>query len=300
MPDVSLGLVLLVASASIFGPLSGWLAGQRSRSIALWGIFGVILGPIAPGLLLSAPPGRCAACRWPVAGWAPVCLACGADVRTGVPVTLESESPASPSVDPVGGPVTQPAESPPLRRRRRTPDKALPVARPPATPAASGQTRRRARRDAPPLTIVPGLNHEPAPSEHDWTPRVPATRLGRRPADAPAVRPEASDPGEAALAILGSGVYVGGNRPIEAGNRYLLARVAGELQILGPVHLDPGRVADRVPIQAIGAFVLEGRLVIDGRDAKTDISMAFVSVSQEREVDIVAALSPPSAAASQQ
>src|SRR4051794_14686656 len=84
LPDVSLGVILAVASASIFGPLSGWLAVQRRRNVALWGVFGVILGPIAAGLLMSAPPGRCAACRRPVAGWERRCVACGADVQTGL------------------------------------------------------------------------------------------------------------------------------------------------------------------------------------------------------------------------
>jgi hypothetical protein len=132
---------------------------------------------------------------------------------------------------------------------------------------------------------------------------VAATNLGRRPDGTWTARPPtvvASDAEGATLAILGSGVYVGGNRPIHVGNRYLLARVADELQILGPVHLDPGAVADRVSLRAVEAFVLEGRLMIGSRDARTDISMAFVAVSQEREVDIVAALGTSESAASAQ
>lgn len=295
MPDVSIGLVLVVASASIFGPLSGWLAGQRRRNVVVWAVFGAILGPIAVGLLLSAPPGRCAACRWPVAGWTPVCVSCGADVRTGDSAPTQSEPPASPDAEPDAEVAIQPSE-PPLRGRRRTSDKALPAAR---TRTTGTRSRTTARPEVPPLTIVPGPNRERDPAEPDWTSRVPATRLGRRPTDGPAAHPLASEPERAALAILGSGVYVGGNRPIQAGNRYLLARVADELQILGPVHLDPGTVADRIPIHAIEAFAVEGRLVIGGRDAKTDVSMAFVSVSQASDVDIVAALSAPPAAASQ-
>jgi hypothetical protein len=139
------------------------------------------------------------------------------------------------------------------------------------------------------------------PDDHDWSSHVPATRLGRRPADETAVRPADGTSNEQDLgapAILGSGVYVGGNRPIQVGSRYVLARAAGELQIRGPVHLDPGAVADRLPLRSIEAFVLDGRLVIGGREAKTNISMAFVAVSQERDVDIVAALSGPESTAS--
>ncbi len=297
MPDVSLGTVLVVASASIFGPLSGWLATQRQRNVAVWLVFGILLGPIAPALILGAPPGRCAACRWPVAGWAGTCTACGADVRTGAPAPTEPERLTSSAAEAVPEAPGEP-EEPTRRVRRRTTD-GSPTS---AETRGSGRSRSGARPAVPPLRIVPGLDEPAPPLEPPWSSRVPATRLGHRPDTRPAAQPasSASHGERAQLAILGSGVYVGGNRPIQAGSRYLLARVVDELQVLGPTHLDPGAIADRVPIESIEAFVIEGRLLIVGRDSETELSMAFVSVSQESGVDIVATLGGPASAASAQ
>jgi len=148
----------------------------------------------------------------------------------------------------------------------------------------------------------PSISMSP-PADHDWSSHVPATRLGRRPADdgqdVRAGEPIPDDAHAGAVAILGSGVYVGGNRPIHPGDRYLLATGNEELRILGPVHLDPGVVADRVPLDAIEGFVIEGRLMISGRPGRSDVAMAFVSVSLARGVDIIEALGAPAAAASQ-
>ena len=79
---------------------------------------------------------------------------------------------------------------------------------------------------------------------------------------------------------------MGGNRPIETGSRYLLARVGDELQVLGPLHLNPGQVADRLTLGNIDAFLVDGRLLVGGRNGREDVTMAFVSVSLERGVDL--------------
>ena len=280
MPDVSLGPVLLVASASIFGPLSGWLAGQRRRNVAIWALFGVTLGPIAAALLLGAPPGRCAACDRPVGGWRDRCATCGSSVRTGLAPAPEIEHPIPP-VPPVPSSAAG-APGPVVRTRARR-------RRSEATPAAS-----------PPVAIAVSAESNGG-GDRGWAPRVPATRLGHRPEGGAPTNRGPSEAGDAVgtpLAVLGSGVYIGGNRSIQPGNRYLLARVADELQILGPVHLDPGAVADRVPLATIEAFRIEDRLVIGGRDGTSDVSMAFVAVSEGRGIDITVELAPPESAAS--
>ncbi|MEO5939833.1 MAG: hypothetical protein ABIQ76_03000 [Candidatus Limnocylindrales bacterium] len=269
MPDVSLGLLFVVASASIFGPLSAWLAGQRMRNMAVWGIFGIILGPIAPGLLVSAPPGRCAACRWPVGGWGRRCVACGADVRSGSVWVTDSALPAGASeLARAGmGPLVNQLSGPPTHLGNAAP-----------TAAVLGGT-------------VAG---------QAWSSRVAPTELGHRPVDALPVGSLDRAGGEhenVAITTLGSGVYVGGNRRMQTGNRYLLARDVEELQILGPVHLDPATIADRVPLAAIEAFFLEERLIIGSRDSSTDIAMAFVALSLQQGMDIVAALGSPRSAA---
>jgi hypothetical protein len=111
--------------------------------------------------------------------------------------------------------------------------------------------------------------------------------------------PTDPDPDPAgAIQIVGSGVYMGGNRPIETGNRYLLARAGGELQILGPVHLDAGHIADRLPVRDIEVFLLDGRLLIGSRNERKDVTMAFVAVSLDRGVDLESVFGPPTHPAS--
>ena len=173
-----------------------------------------------------------------------------------------------------------------------------PIAHPDVAPVLTlaGRTRlspaERARRNPSAAPASRGPSAEGA-SDGEWTPRVLPTALGRPPVETPPAGPidhSGGEPASDAIAILGSGVYAGGNRRIEPGNRYLLARVVDELQILGPVHLDPAAIADRIPIAAIEAFVLEERLIIESRDKRTDISMSFVAVSLQRGIDIQAVL----------
>ena len=67
---MSIPFVLIVVMAAVFGPVCSWLALRRARSWAVWFIFGVLLGPIAVGLLLAAPPGRCPSWGAPTRGGA--------------------------------------------------------------------------------------------------------------------------------------------------------------------------------------------------------------------------------------
>ncbi|HET7473863.1 MAG TPA: hypothetical protein VFJ71_12110, partial [Candidatus Limnocylindrales bacterium] len=250
MPELSVGFVLLVASASIFGPLSGWLAAQRGRNPVLWALFGIALGPIAAGLLVTAPPGRCAACRWPVAGWSARCVACGADVRTGATGASVAEliqGPAAvPAVGAAAGSVApSPAGTAPSRSGGRRSGSSA-GGEPRSSRAAASRSASRAKAasthvadgsssapSAPPATLPATPSSPPPPPlrpvEAPWSPRARATGLGHRPeTTAPrhlSAVPFDPDPDPAgAIQILGSGVYMGGNRPIETGNRYLLGR----------------------------------------------------------------------------
>ena len=132
-----------------------------------------------------------------------------------------------------------------------------------------------------------------------WAPRVQATGLGHRPdaVASPGPNPEPAPAPEPAIQIVGSGVYMGGNRPIETGSRYLLARVGSELQVLGPIHLNAGQVADRLPVGEIDVFVLDDRLLIGSRNGRDDATMAFVAVSLERGVDLEAMFGAPTSPA---
>jgi len=86
-----LPVLALVVSAIVFAPLSSWLALQRGRSWAAWFAFGVALGPIAVGLLLAAPPGRCPNCGTRTQGWPRRCQGCGIDFRQGPAVRQDAD-----------------------------------------------------------------------------------------------------------------------------------------------------------------------------------------------------------------
>jgi len=53
MEQQIVGLVFLLAIASAI--LSGWLAGQKGRSIIAWVIVGLFLGPLGMLALIGAP-----------------------------------------------------------------------------------------------------------------------------------------------------------------------------------------------------------------------------------------------------
>jgi hypothetical protein len=74
---------VLVVSAVVFGPLTGWYAGRRDRSQLVWLVFGALLGPVALVLLAISPPGRCPACDDTVDGWPANCATCGSQLRGG-------------------------------------------------------------------------------------------------------------------------------------------------------------------------------------------------------------------------
>jgi hypothetical protein len=169
---------------------------------------------------------------------------------------------------------------------------------------------RRATRSAggdSGLGAIAAASPELAPAASNgapWSPSVQATGLGHRPEPAPAapVAPAsvaAAEPAAstAEIQIVGSGVYMGGSRPIETGSRYLLACVGSELQILGPVHLSAGHIADRLALADLDVFFLDGRLLIGGRDGGRDVTMAFVAVSLERGVDLERLFGAPSSPA---
>ena len=99
-----LPVIVFIVSGILFAPLASWLAVQRGRSWAAWFLFGVALGPIAVGLLLAAPPGRCPACGTRTRGWPRRCEGCGVEFRRkqraetagdidGAPSTIETPVP---------------------------------------------------------------------------------------------------------------------------------------------------------------------------------------------------------------
>ena len=250
---MSIPFVLIVVMAAVFGPVCSWLALRRARSWAVWFIFGVLLGPIAVGLLLAAPPGRCPSCAAPTRGWPRLCASCGFVF---------------------GDPATVPAEG------VGTPGLTLAVATP-GTPTSPAPTPRSGGRRGSTRNVAgPADSAGPASNPTEDSPETRrATRLGRR---ATAI-PRTTSDGAAAqsLAILGSGVFVGGSDELQIGSRYFLARVGGEFHALGPIHMSPSAVAMKMKINDAETTVVADRLLITGRGRLSGRTLAFAGVSME-------------------
>ena len=280
MPGLSFPIIAFVVSATLFAPLASWLALQRARPWALWFLFGVALGPIAPLLLILAPPGRCPACDTRSIGWPRSCSNCGLVFGTEeaetVRFVVRRRSPAvgPTTADTLGQAVAVPAARPTRGPRRAASASAV------ATAAVGGEHATSSR---------PTLQRRADAGAEDRG-RRSATRLGRRPSGgSQATGPRALEPGPGPaneVANLGSGVFVGGSESLQIGSRYLLDRVGSELHVLGPVHVDPDKVVLRVPLGNVEATVLGDRLVIAPGPSGRGPDLAFGAVFLERNIDL--------------
>jgi hypothetical protein len=246
-------ILAIVASAIVFAPLSSWLALRRGRSWAAWFFFGMVLGPLAVGLLIAAPPGRCPLCGTRTRGWPLRCSGCGLAFAGGA-----APEPAGAVPEAAGGAGRQWAAT-------ETAGALPPVAR----ASRSGSGGRKA--------AAAGL------SASDPSHR-PATVLGRRPTTVAAPAPPAKSSGSD-VAILGSGIFMGGSTALQIGSRYLLARVGSELQALGPMHVSPASVAARIPLAGTETTVAADRLVIAPRSGGRGATLAFSALATEPGVD---------------
>jgi hypothetical protein len=128
-----------------------------------------------------------------------------------------------------------------------------------------------------------------------------ATALGRRatieatepvrtapaPPEAPrATPPAAPRPAADTLAILGSGVFIGGSESLQVGSRYLLARVGADLHVLGPVHISPAAIAARIPLAGVEPTLLADRLLLTSIRPGRGSNLAFGGVNLESGVDV--------------
>lgn len=234
---------LLIANPAVFAPAAALVAARRRRAPLAWFAFGIVLGPIALGLVLAAPPRRCPACDGPTAGWLPRCPACGADVRSGaMPDEPEPES----------APPPRAARS---SNRRRAAGSTLAIGRP-ASPAA-----RRRRDMARPIAVGPGRPTIVPPDPGSVIADAPPD--GATPGIAPTPVARAID-GTTGLVPLATGVYAGGSVGLEIGHRYTIARDPSALVITGPVETTPTAVAHRRELATIDPVGVDDRLVITG------------------------------------
>ena len=107
--------------------------------------------------------------------------------------------------------------------------------------------------------------------------------LGHRPTPQAAPPPIAKSSGT--VAILGSGIFMGGMGSLQIGSRYFLARVGTKLNVLGPIHISPSAVAASISLADAEVAVLADRLLITGRQG-VELSLAFSAVMAEPGVDL--------------
>jgi hypothetical protein len=248
-------IILIVASAMVFAPVCSWLALQRGRSRAAWFAFGVLLGPVAGALLVLAPPGRCPSCGARSRGWPRRCEGCGLAFASGQWEAEDAEATRPEVLRALPDPRSSEFDGPDMARLR-------------------GEPRR----------IVTGAVRPGPVSESD---RHAATALGHRPTlySAPARDTRPREPQSDTLAILGSGIFVGGSEGLQIGSRYFIARVGSEMHMLGPIHISPSAVAARISLSGLATTVVSDRLLITAQDGG-DPTLAFSSVTAELGVDL--------------
>jgi hypothetical protein len=287
---------LLLASAAIFGPLTGWLAARRGRLIVAWFAFGVVLGPIATLLVFVAPPGHCPSCEARTAGWLGHCPECGVELpgllrvmpapgvgSRALTATLLVRPPDS-AARPAGGAMPETAPAP-----------------------APAPTRAYGWGVSPTTPVVPPIHPEiveDEPRSIDW---LAARRAGAA-ERVGAVRPigdtrssetEARSEGGQVATVLGTGVCLTGVAPLLVGGRYVLTREGDEVVFSGPVERSDSHVVRR-PLSMIDVVLLNGRLMLTRRDGSGSIVAVFQSLALYPGVDIEAELSPTMPLAAQQ
>lgn len=242
VPLIDPFIVLLLIWFIAFAGLSGWVARQRDRVMAIWMVFGALLGPIAILLLRIAPPGRCRTCRASVRGWLTTCEWCGNPVagrRATVPAVVDGPGPAA-KVALAAAPVARVAG---------------PVAVA-ATPAVIPSAVRSGSRKAGPVD-----------DETEARIRQRLTSMSRR----RAILGRDADPGDASgnenagtssRRVVASGIYSTGTISLVAGSRYNLEVDDTVLRILGPTDLTADTIVVTQDLAGMEATGFDDRLVI--------------------------------------
>jgi hypothetical protein len=256
----------------------------------MWAVFGAVLGPAALALLRLAPPGRCWSCAAPTQGWQMICVSCGEDVREPAPEVEERVRVHGP-LTVIEGAASGSAPRPGDARAARL------MASPRGDEPRSADARRielvKRPANPEPAFHVPAVSASASGSadiSSDPVRRL-KSRLGR------------SDQGNTAAAlapapevrsfVLASAIYMTGSRGLLAGSRYGIALVGDDLQILGPVDVDPTAVVIVHSLRGLDATGLQGRLIITSGEGRRDrLALVFMSVagaSAERVADAIVA-----------
>lgn len=255
-----------------FGAAAARLAFLRGRSWVLWAIFGAILGPAAVVVLWVAPPGRCATCDAPTQGWLTICGWCGNDVR---PIVAPAVRPIARDPSPPSSPVRSTASTARTSAVRRA-SAARTLRQPRAKPARGDQARPMAAPVSA-ATSLRAVTSTPAG-------RPPSAKAARSPgaADLERARARSTTPAgtPSSSTTLASGIFITGNVGLTAGSRYTLEIEVDTFRILGPVDVDPSRVALERPLRGIDATAFEGRLIVnEPNGASGGVVLAFMSLA---------------------
>ncbi len=292
-----------------FGSRTAWLAGERRRDRGRWFLFGAVLGPAGLLILDDAPPGTCASCLTPVAGWSMTCVACGEDVRTNARVSALLKRKAEPEPADVAEPgmvtglavgpgrsVTAPGTGPATDsaiersngaaarvpgRRRGAPSRAASTAAeasvaPPATPP-----REAPARSLPPTTPA---TLAPAAMARDAAPMP--VRQPRAPEAPPVAAPPSTTPAEAQPQLdqlrrpvrLASCIFVEGNVNLFPGLWYQLSTEDGVLTITGQAGSIPNATAWSRALSDIEVRTRGDQLVVSAApSSEEDIRLVFKS-----------------------
>jgi hypothetical protein len=263
---------MFVVSAAVFGPLSGWLAGRRDRHPILWLAFGALLGPLAALLLWAAPPGRCSMCDTPVRGWPSICAACGA-------------------------PLTIAAGAGRYQARDRAPIESVAAATGSEAQRTYAPSNAAPMRTTPVLTMLASENVDSRVQADVASPpiRLPIERGATTRTRRPGISPSAFDPDqETAAEVLATAVYFGGTAGLVVGGRYVISRQGPIFRLLGPVDLDPTRVALERPLARLAAVAVGDRIVItEGDGSRVSLAIGMGALAGMNGPELELALGTP-------
>jgi hypothetical protein len=281
-------LPLLAVFALVFGPITGWMALERQRQPIVWLMFGALLGPLAIGLLLLAPPGACPRCNETVSGWPSACIQCGENLVA--PLAAWIGRIAGPVEDePSGTPIPEPIPIP-IRPdvRIAAPQAAVGRRAPVAAAVSRGAPESLDSTSTQPepgwATRLATLARAPAPETGEGPGRTTPTGIrtmhignGTSAPDGGSPRfsfqtflppPGPLDPPTEDPTIVAVGVYVGGTERLTIAGRYAIGYAHGRLKVLGPYETNPRKLSIDWDLTGIDIGQGEGQLVlarIDGR-----------------------------------
>jgi len=292
---------LTVAAAvvlSLSAPLSGWLAFRRDRPAIAWFMFGALSGPLAIGVLLLAPPGRCPRCDAAVVGWPTECATCGWHFRGRPAGSSVLPTAVADTIDAQAAPIEATLVTPPAARTAPARRDGSRGQRARELAVAARSPVRESRVHAGVYAGATGLWPRLVGSSIEGA--VPDGRSAGESADdgPPGGGSAADTAGEHGVQMIATGIFTGGSARLEIGSRYAIGRDGHSLVILGPVDRTPNEVQLAVPIEAIDLLAIEDRVTVASRaEAHDRLAMAFILAAGLRGRALEEALADVTAAA---